>query len=72
MVQLADVNGANLRRIAADRFELVLKFGDASEAYEAHILFDSHRVTELYIIDIEAQLTAERTVYTDLSHVFDN
>ena len=71
-LRLADVNRASLHRLAADRFELVLECGDAAEAYDAHVLFDTKRVTQLDIIDSEAGVLAERTVYANLSHVFDN
>ena len=50
----------------------MLECGDASEAYDAHVLFDTKRVTQLDIIDSEAGVLAERTVYANLSHVFDN
>ena len=70
--RLADVNRASLHEIAAGRFELLLECGDASEAFEAHVLFDDGRVTQLDIIDGEAKMLAERTIFADVSHAFDD
>lgn len=70
--RLADLNDAALRAISPGKFELRLSCGDASEAYEARILFDTKRVTQLDIVDSEAGLLAERTVFNNLSHTFDD
>lgn len=70
--RLADVNRASLRLRGAGRYELVLECGDASEAYTAHVMFDAWRVTQMDIVDDEAGMLAERTIYSDLSHAFDH
>jgi len=71
-LRLADVNRANLRRISAGKFELVLECGDASEAYDAHVIFNVKRVTEVNIFASEAGMLAEKVIYSDLSHAFDD
>ena len=67
---LADINGAELHLIAPGRFRLALTGGDASEAYEANIVFDRHRVRERTVTASEAQMVAEKTVYFDVSRAF--
>ena len=67
---LADINGAELHLIAPGRFRLALTGGDASEAYEANIVFDRHRVRERAVTASEAQMVAEKTVYFDVSRAF--
>jgi hypothetical protein len=72
VARLADVNRASLRLRGRGRYELVLECGDASEAYAAHVMFDARRVTQMDIVDNEAGMLAERTIYSDLSHAFDH
>jgi hypothetical protein len=70
MADLSDVNTARLRALPRGRFELVLNGGDASEAYDAHIVFDRRRVLERTLIASEAGIPAERTTYFDVSKAF--
>ena len=72
VLRLADVDRAGLGSRSAGKFELVLECGDASEAYTAHIVFDRNRVTQLDVYSDEAGELAERTIYRDLSHAFDD
>jgi hypothetical protein len=71
VVRLADVDRADLAARGGGKFELVLRCGDASEAYTAHIMFDRRRISQLDIVADEAGMLSERTVYNDLSHAFD-
>ena len=72
LVTLSDVDRAGLSAVGASRYKLVLECGDASESYTAIIMFDSKRVTQRDVIDGEANVLAERTIYSDLSHAFEN
>jgi hypothetical protein len=67
---MADVWTAKLHPMARGRFGLTLEGGDASESYEAEIVFDRSRVRERTITDREAQMMAEKTVYYDRSRAF--
>jgi hypothetical protein len=71
VVRLADVDRADLAARGGGKFELVLRCGDASEAYTAHIIFDRRGISQLDIVADEAGMLSERTVYNDLSHAFD-
>jgi hypothetical protein len=71
VADLSDVNTARLRLLARGRFELVLHGGDASEAYEAHIVFDRQRVLERTIVAGEAGVPSEHTNYFDVSKAFE-
>ena len=53
-------------------FELVLECGNASEAYNAHVIFNEKRVTEVDIFASEAGMLAEKVIYSDLSNAFDD
>lgn len=68
---LADINTAQLKPRPAGGYTLTLTGGDASEAYDATIVFDDHRVRERTIIASEAGQVAEKTVYSDLSKAFE-
>lgn len=70
LVTLSDVNRAGLSAAGAGLFKLVLEGGDASASYTAVILFDAKRVRQRDVIDGEAGMLAERTIYRDLSHAF--
>lgn len=72
IVRLADVNRMELHPLTAKAFELRLSCGDASEAYQARIRFNTRRVTQLDIVNGEAGMLSERTIYSDLSHAFDD
>ncbi len=67
---LADIWTVKLHPLARGRFGLTLTGGDASEAYEAEIVFDQRRVRERTITDSEAQMVSEKTTYFDLSRAF--
>ena len=67
---LSDVWTARLQLTAKGRFGLILVGGDASESYEAEIIFDRRRVRERIITDGEAQMVSEKTVYFDVSSAF--
>lgn len=71
-IRLSDVNRARLSVAGADTYKLAIEYGDAAEAYTAIIRFDRKRVNQLDIVDSEAGILAERTIYRDLSHAFDN
>ena len=70
VLRLSDLNRAMLTLHKSGKYDLVIDGGDASEGYNAHVIFDRQRVTELDIIAGEAGMLAERTVYFDLSHAF--
>jgi len=67
---LSDANRAGLAVVGPGTYKLVIEGGDAAEAYTAIIRFDHKRVKQRDIIDGEAGMLAERTVYRDLSHAF--
>jgi hypothetical protein len=67
---LADIWTIKLHPLARGRFGLTLTGGDASEAYEAEIVFDRNRVRERIITDSEAGMVSEKTTYFDLSGAF--
>jgi len=67
---LSDANRAGLAVVGPGTYKLVIEGGDAAEAYTAIIRFDHKRVKQRDIIEGEAGMLAERTVYRDLSHAF--
>jgi hypothetical protein len=69
---LSDANRAGLAVMGPGTYKLVIEGGDAAEAYTAIVRFDHKRVKQRDIIDGEAGMLAERTVYRDLSHAFAN
>jgi len=71
-IDLSDVNRAGLSTVARGTYKLLIEGGDASEAYTTVILFDGKRVKQRDVIADEAGMLAERTVYRNLSHAFDN
>jgi hypothetical protein len=71
-VRLSDVDRASVTAGGAGVYKLTIECGDASEAYTAIIRFDRKRVKQLDIVDGEAGMLAEQTIYRDLSHAFDN
>jgi hypothetical protein len=72
VVELSDVDRVSLSAAGPNRYRLILECGDASEGYRVEILFDRTRVRQRDVIDGEAGMLSERTIYKDLSHAFDN
>ena len=70
VVALSDVNRAGLSASRLGAYRLILDCGDASESSTMILLFDHKRVKQRDVIDNEAGMLAERTVYRDLSHAF--
>ena len=72
IIRLADAYSAGIKFTKNGQFEIFIKCGDASEAYTSHMIFDRSRMIEQDIFADEAGMTSERTLYSDLSHAFDN